>query len=145
MTLHSIDEQIREVENRIALERLALADAVDGCKRNLREAATSPKTLVALLGVGFAAGKMLFRDKPKGRKGRAQEDEAPVKSAGVLGLLTGIAGTALSMGTTRMGWGAVAKWAAGRYMRNRAAARAASKAAERAVDRRPPPPMRPAA
>ena len=110
MTLNEIDEQIREVENRIAVERIALNDAVNGCTNSLREAVTSPKTLLALLGVGYAVGKVLFKEKP------AAPESAPVKKAGVLGLLTGVAGTALSMAGPRLGWGTVAKWAARRYM-----------------------------
>ena len=109
MTLSEIDDQIREVENRIAVERIALNDAVNGCTNSLREAVTSPKTLLALLGVGFAVGKVIFREKAP------PASTAPVKKAGVLGLLTGVAGTALSMAGPRLGWGTVARWAAGRY------------------------------
>ena len=122
MKLHDIDDQIREVENRIAVERVALSDAMHDCSNSLKEAATSPKTLLALLGVGYAVGKVLFKEKPAKGRGRQQED-APVKKAGVLGILTGVAGTAL---TSRFGWGSVAKWAARRYLaRRRAAAEAA--------------------
>ena len=113
MSLHEIDEQIREVENRIAVERIELEQAVNGCTNSLREAATSPKTLLALLGVGYAIGKLIFKDKS------APESTAPVKKAGVLGLLTGVAGTALSMAGPRLGWGTVAKWAATRYFSSR--------------------------
>ncbi len=109
MTLDTIDRQIREVENRIAVERIALDDAVNGCTNSLREAVTSPKTLLALLGVGYAIGKVMFKEKA------APESSAPVKKAGMLGLLTGVAGTALSMAGPRLGWGGVAKWAARRY------------------------------
>src|SRR3712207_833962 len=105
MTLHDLDEQIREVENRIAVERVALGDAVHGCTNSLREAVTSPKTLLALLGVGFAVGKVMFKEK------HAPQTTAPAKKAGVLGLLTGVAGTALSMAGPRLGWGTVARWA----------------------------------
>ena len=121
LTLDQIDEQIREVENRIAVERIALNDAVNGCTNSLRETVTSPKTLVALLGVGYAMGKVLFREKPA-------PSSAPAKKAGVLGLLTGVAGTALSMAGPRLGWGTVAKWAAGRYLgRDRTPAAARSR------------------
>lgn len=115
MTLDEIDEQIREVENRIAVERLALDDAVNGCTNSLREAVTSPKTLLALLGVGYAIGKVLFKDKT------APQQQAPVKKAGALGLLTGVAGTMLSMGGSK--WGSLARWAAGRYFARRKAAK----------------------
>ena len=119
LALHEIDEQIRAVENRIAVERIALDDAVHACKENLRETLTSPKTLLTVLGVGFTVGKVLFRQKPP------PEQSAPVKKAGLLGLLTGVAGTALSLANTRSGWGSVARWAAGRYFSGRKAARAA--------------------
>lgn len=109
LTLSTIDEQIREVENRIAVERIALNDAVNGCTNSLREAVTSPKTLLTLLGLGYAVGKVVFREKSP------PPTSAPVKKAGVLGLLTGIAGTALSLAGPRLGWGSVARWAAGRY------------------------------
>jgi hypothetical protein len=118
IALGEIDEQIREVENRIAVERIALDEAVNGCTNSLREAVTSPKTLLALLGVGFAVGKILFREK-------AEHTTAPAKKAGVLGLLTGVAGTALSLaGGSRGGWGSIARWAAGKYLARRKAAHA---------------------
>jgi hypothetical protein len=116
MSLQSIDDQIREVENRIAVERIELDQAVNGCTNSLREAVTSPKTLLALLGVGYAVGKLIFKDK------HAPESSAPAKKAGMLGLLTGVAGTALSMAGPRLGWGTVARWAAKKYFgRNKVA------------------------
>ena len=119
MTLNEIDEQIREVENRIAVERIALDDAVNGCTNSLRETVTSPKTLLALLGVGFAVGKIMFR-------GKAEAEAAPAKKAGILGLLTGVAGTALSLGGSRFGWGSVASWAAQKYFSRQHASPAAA-------------------
>lgn len=113
MSLDEIDAQIREVENRIAVERIALNDAVNGCTNSLRETATSPKTLLALLGVGYAVGTVVFRGK------REAPSSAPAKTAGVLGLLTGVAGTALSLARPGLGWGSVARWAAGRYFARR--------------------------
>ena len=71
LSLHEIDDQIRDVENRIAVERIALDDAVHGCASSLREAATSPKTLLAVLGVGYTVGKILFRDKQKSQPQQA--------------------------------------------------------------------------
>ena len=112
MTLSEIDEQIREVENRIAVERIALEEAVDSCMTSLRETVTAPGTLLALAGVGFAVGKVMF-------KGPAQPSAAPVKKAGMVGLLTGVAGTALSLAGSR--WGTLATWAARKYFsRNKA-------------------------
>ena len=121
MTLNTIDDQIREVENRIAVERIALDDAIAGCAHTLKETITSPKTLLAVLGVGFAVGKVMFRDKP-------QPQAAPAKKTGVLGLLTGVAGTALSLAGSR--WGTIAKWAAGRYLARKKGAAAPRPAAK---------------
>jgi hypothetical protein len=119
MTLHGIDEQIREVENRIAIERIALDDAVHACMSSAREALTSPKALLALAGVGFAVGKIVFREKAP----PVPRDQA--KKAGALGVLTGLAGTALSLvGRGGGGWGSVARWAAGKYLSRKKGARA---------------------
>jgi hypothetical protein len=119
MTLASIDDQIREVENRIAVERIALDDAVNGCTNSVREVITSPKTLLALLGVGFAIGKIAF-------KGGSSTEAGPAKKAGVLGLLTGVAGTALSLTKPGLGWGTVARWAASKYFSKQEAKHAAA-------------------
>lgn len=149
MTIHGIDEEIRHLENRIAIERVALQDAVDGCKRSMTEVATSPKALLGVLAASFAAGKLIFRKKPEPR--RREPEEAPVKKAGAFGLITGIAGTALSMAGSRFGWGSVASWAMRRYLdQRRARVRGAGRAATPAgVSARPPvagrtaPPMPP--
>ena len=132
MTLASIDDQIREVENRIAVERIALDDAVNGCTNSVREVITSPKTLLALLGIGFAIGKIAF-------KGGSGADAAPAKKAGMLGLLTGVAGTALSLTKPGLGWGTVARWAASRYFsRDKAQPAAASTSSRAAYPARTP-------
>jgi hypothetical protein len=124
ISLQEIDRQIQQIENRIAVERVALDDAMHGCTNSLREAVTSPKTLLAVLGVGYAVGKILFRDKPEPKKAEV------AKKAGVLGMLTGVAGTAISLAGSR--WGTIAKWAAGRYFaRKKAAGGAAPRAAAR--------------
>jgi len=83
MTLSEIDEQIREVENRIAVERIALEDAVDGCVASLREVVTSPKALLALAGVGFAVGSVMFRG------GSPVHPSPATKKAGLAALLVG--------------------------------------------------------
>ena len=133
MTLNTIDDQIREVENRIAVERIALDDAIAGCAHTLKETITSPKTLLAVLGVAFAVGKVMFKDKPQPRA-------APAKKTGVVGLLTGVAGTALSLAGSR--WATIAKWAAGRYFAKKKAAAPRSTTAPRAATYAPavPPP-----
>ena len=121
LALHEIDEQIAQIERRIEIERVELHDAVAGCSDSVRTAMTSPKTLLTLAGVGFALGNLIFRKK----KPQPKKDDAPVKTAGAVGLLTGVAGTAISLVGSR-GWGTVARWAAGRYFDRRRAARAAS-------------------
>ena len=111
MTLSEIDAQIREVENRIAVERIALEEAVDSFTNGLRETAIAPGTLVALAGLGFVVGKVMF-------SGRPQPAAAPVKKAGMVGLLTAVGGTALSLAGSR--WGTLATWAARKYfLRNK--------------------------
>ena len=108
MSLHDLDAEIVEIESRIAAERLALEDAINGCTNSLRDTVASPKTLLALTGVGFAVGKLMF-----GRK--TAPEPAPSKKAGVLGVLTGLAGTAFGLMQPKFGVGTIAKWAAGRY------------------------------
>ena len=126
LTLSEIDEQIREVENRIAVERIALEDAISGCTASMKELVTSPKTLLTLAGVGFAVGSIVFRG------GGAPSQSTPAKKAGLAALLTGAAGTALSFAGSR--WGSIATWAARKYFaRHRAKAAAAA----------PPPPPSP--
>ena len=108
MSLHELDAEIGEIESRIAVERLALDDAINGCTNSLRNTVSSPKTLIALAGIGFAMGKLMFGRKPEPVAATA----AP--KAGVLGLLTGIAGTALSLMRPGFGVGSIARWAASR-------------------------------
>ena len=105
MSLHELDAEIGEIESRIAVERLALDDAINGCTNSLRNTVSSPKTLLALAGIGFAMGKLMF-----GRKAEPVATAAP--KAGVLGLLTGVAGTALSLMRPGFGVGTIARWAA---------------------------------
>jgi hypothetical protein len=118
-SLQELDAEIAQIEARIATERVMLADAVASCKASLKDSATSPKTLMALTGVGFAVGKLLF--------GRKSPEPAPAvaKKAGLLGLLTGVAGTAFGLMQPRFGAGSIARWAAGRYFAQRAAAKRA--------------------
>ena len=104
MSLHELDAEIGEIESRIAVERLALDDAINGCTNSLRNTVSSPKTLLALAGIGFAMGKLMF-----GRKPEPVATTAP--KAGMLGVLTGVAGTALSLMRPGLG-GTIARWAA---------------------------------
>ena len=108
MSLHELDAEIGEIESRIAVERLALDDAINGCTNSLRNTVSSPKTLIALAGIGFAMGKLMFGRKPE----PVAATTAP--KAGVLGLLTGVAGTALSLMRPGFGVGTIARWAASR-------------------------------
>jgi hypothetical protein len=127
MSLRALDAEIAEIEARIAAERLALADVVESCKASFKDTATSPKTLMALTGVGFAVGKLMF--------GRKAPEAAPVaKKVGLLGLLTGVAGTAFGLMQPKFGAGSVARWAMARYFAQRAAAKRAG------VPPPPPPP-----
>ncbi|MGZ5177548.1 MAG: hypothetical protein ACXWIS_25155, partial [Burkholderiales bacterium] len=107
LSLHELDQEIDEIEARIAAERLALEDAVTGCTNSLRDTVASPKTLLALAGIGFAMGKLMF--------GRKQPEPHPAaKKAGILGMLTGVAGTALGLMQPKFGVGSIARWAASR-------------------------------
>jgi hypothetical protein len=107
LSLSGLDAEIAEVEARIAAERVALDDAISGCTNSLRDTVASPKTLLALAGVGFAMGKMMF-----GRKEAAPTAAPEAKKAGLLGLLTGVAGTAMGLMNPKFGVGSIAKWAA---------------------------------
>ena len=106
MSIDELDEEIRRIEARIARERMALEEAVNGCTNSVREAVTSPKTLIALLGLGFGIGKVMFGGGGK----RAAPGAVP--KAGMLGLLTGVAGTAFSLMQPKFGVGSIAHWAA---------------------------------
>ena len=118
MSLHDIDAEIGEIEARIAAERITLDQAISGCTDSLRDTVASPKTLLALTGIGYAVGKMMF-GRPKAR------ETAPAKKAGVLGMLTGVAGTAIGLMQPKFGVGTIAKWAAGRYFGSKASPKAA--------------------
>jgi hypothetical protein len=108
LSMHDLDAEIGEIEARIAAERIALEDAINGCTNSLRDTVASPMTLLALTGVGFALGKVMF--------GRKAPEPAPVaKKAGVLAMLTGVAGTAFGLMQPKFGVGTIAKWAAGKY------------------------------
>jgi hypothetical protein len=131
MSLHELDAEIAEIEARIAAERLALDDAVTGCTNSLRDTVASPKTLLALTGIGFAMGKLMF--------GRKQPQATPAaKKVGVLGVLTGLAGTALGLIQPKFGVGSIARWAASKAFASRQA-KAAAGTAPRRSSKAPPP------
>jgi hypothetical protein len=112
LSLHELDQEIDEIEARIAAERLALEDAITGCTNSLRDTVASPKTLLALAGIGFAMGKLMFGRKPP-------EVQPAAKKAGILGMLTGVAGTALGLMQPKFGVGSIARWAASRAFSRR--------------------------
>src|ERR1700754_3463383 len=109
MSLHELDAEIAQIEARIAAERFALDEAINGCTNSLKNTVASPKTLLALTGIGYAMGKMMF-----GRSNGKPEPET-AKKAGLLGMLTGVAGTAIGLMQPKFGVGTIAKWAASRY------------------------------
>jgi hypothetical protein len=114
LSLREHDHELQEIENRIALERLALDDAVTGCTKSLRRTVSSPKALLALAGIGFVVGKLMF-----GKKAAPQHVIIPQKT-GVLGLLTGLAGTAVSLMQPGLS-GMIARWAAQRAFGSKSA------------------------
>ena len=124
MSIGDLDAEIREVEKQLAIERAALDQAVNAVTSSVRDTVTSPKTLLALTGVGYAMGKMMF-------SGNKKEKAEPVKKAGVIGALTGLAGTAIGLMQPKSGVGSIARWAATRAFAKRKAAAAAAPAAQR--------------
>jgi hypothetical protein len=119
LSLREHDQELEEVQNRIALEKLALGQAVTRCTNSLRETVSSPKVLLGLAGAGFVIGKLMF-----GKKAPQQQATIPQK-AGVLGLLTGLAGTAVSLMQPGLS-GSIARWAAQRVFASKPEAPAAS-------------------
>jgi hypothetical protein len=107
LSLSAHDQELEEIEKRIALERLTLDQAVTGCTNNLRESVASPKTLLALAGVGFVIGKLMF-----GKKSPPPPQVVTPKKAGLLGLLTGVAGSVVSSMVQPALSGTIARWAA---------------------------------
>ena len=119
MSLHEIDQEIGEIEARIAAERIELDHAINGCTNSLRNTVASPKTLLALTGIGYAMGKLMFG------RGAAKPEPETAKKVGVLGMLTGVAGTAIGLIQPKFGVGTIAKWAATRYFKSKNSPKAA--------------------
>lgn len=117
----TLDAEINALERRIAADRDALDRAVLGCRDSVRTVVSSPKTLLAVAGLGFAVGKVLFR-----RESRHEERKA---RTGWLGLL---AGTAVSLMQPKFGMGTVVRWALQRVFQDRSAGQVRSAAAARA-------------
>lgn len=122
LSLAALDGEIAAVERAIAADRKLLEQAFVGYVENVRETAVttiaSPKFLLGALGVGFIAGKFLFRGKK-----RRKEDSAPVKTS-LLGLL---GAGALSLAQAQFG-GPVGlmRWITTRIYQARRAARHAA-------------------
>ena len=119
--LGAVDDEIRMIETRIARERGALDEALHGCTATLRDAVTSPTALLALAGAGFVMGKLMF--------GRKDTGSAAVAKTGVLGLLTGVAGTVLSLTRQGSSLGTLGRWGLDTFLARRAAAKAAKSGA----------------
>jgi hypothetical protein len=127
LSLHELDAEIGEIEARIATERIALDQAINGCTNSLKDTVASPKTLLALTGIGYAMGKLMF--------GRSRPEPEPAKKAGLLGVLTGVAGTAFGLMQPKFGVGTIAKWAAGRYFGSKSSPKTATPARAAPVPR----------
>jgi hypothetical protein len=101
----TIDREIQQLEQRIADDRAAFVAALGECGQSLRETASSPKTLLAVAGLGFVAGKLMFR---QGRKTTVvQPPPPPSRLGGLLGLL----GAGLSLMQPGSSTGGIARWA----------------------------------
>lgn len=124
MSVDALDADIRRIEERIERERAELNDAVNGCTNSVRELVTSPSTLLALAGLGFGIGKMMFSG-----KSAAPASGRSVAKPGVVGLLTGVAGTALSLaGGSKLGIGGIARWAISKALSRKRQAKAGARA-----------------
>jgi hypothetical protein len=141
------DQEIREVEARLVREREALIAKAEDLGETARDAAVSPKGLLAALAIGFILGELTA---PRRRRGKTPAVET-TKKVGLGGLI----GSAL-FAYARSQYGS--PWALGRSawdyaaaLRARRAAAAAQAAASGRVvtpaprPERTPTPMRPAA
>lgn len=123
MSIDSLDADIKRIEERIARERAELNDAVKGCTDSMRETITSPKTLLALAGIGFGIGRIVFSSKG------ASAGAGAAAKPGLVGLLTGVAGTALSLaGGSKLGVGGIARWAISKALAKRRQSRKGARA-----------------
>ena len=130
MSISALDGEIAAVERAIAADRRLLEQAFVGYVDNVRETAlstiASPKFLLGALGVGFIAGKFLFRG---GR--HRKSDGAPVKNS-MLGLL---GAGALSLAQAQFGGPVgLVRWISAQIYRIRRSARHAT-ATQRAMSR----------
>lgn len=83
------DDEIREVEARLAFEREALLNGAENLTDTAKRMAASPKGLLAAAAVGFAIGELT-----RGKRRRARNDQASSvapKAVGLGGVLGGVA------------------------------------------------------
>ena len=84
--MKQLDEQIFEVENRIARRRMAVELTARAAWRRSVQKVFSPAGLIGAAGVGFLAVAAIFRRRPKIVE-RRKSGRAPGKWGSVLGLL----------------------------------------------------------
>jgi len=66
----SVDEEIAEVEGRLAQHRMELRALLDDARNRVNARSTAPIALIAALAVGFAASRFLRRPPPSRLTGR---------------------------------------------------------------------------
>ena len=66
----SVDEEIAEVEGRLAQRRMELRALLDDARNRVNARSTAPIALIAALAVGFAASRFLRRPPPSRSMGR---------------------------------------------------------------------------
>jgi hypothetical protein len=116
------DDEIREVESRLVREREALLAKAEILGETARDAAVSPKGLLAAVAVGFLLGE-LTTPKRRGEKSQAAATTAKVGIGGLIG------SALMSYARTQYG----SPWALGRSAWNYAAAQRARRAAAAAA------------
>ena len=84
--MKQLDEQILEVENRIARRRMAVELTARAAWRRSVQKVFSPAGLIGAAGVGFLAVAAIFRRRPKIVE-RRKSGRSPGKWGSVLGLL----------------------------------------------------------
>ncbi len=128
--LTAIDEEIQQLEERIASDRAAFVSALSACGHSVRETASSPKALLAVAALGFVAGKLIFRSRGKGAPAAERRASAqPSKIGGLLGLLA----SGLTLMQPSSGVGGLARWAAHQLWERRKQKEAAAGATRRAA------------
>lgn len=113
MSFGSVDREIHQLEARIASDRAAFVTALSDCGHSVRETVSSPTSLLAAAGIGFVAGKIIFRP-----RSRVKVEAALPPRTGLLGL----AAAALSLMQPGFGAGGIARWAAKQMWERRKAA-----------------------